>query len=189
MNLFKVSLISIASTLTSLAGGLNVIQLGPDRAVDLEVKAGSISQKFSLSKAQASGGFILPNKKAKLRTVGDDIKSLEIKAMEGRQLAVLYFVEDTFRWKVFPSKATEGKTSLTLINLTDKPTTVTFDGKKIEIKEMTDQAIEGVNRAPIRVTLEDGKKQKAHEQDEPSAVVGFIYKEKEEWKIFYINDI
>ncbi len=189
MNLFKVSLISIASTLTSLAGGLNVVQLGPDREVNLEVKAGKISQKFTLVRAQASGSFILPNKKATLRTVGDDIKSLEVKPMEGKQIAVLYPAEETFRWKLFPSKSKDGKTNLTLVNLTDKPTTVTIDGKKIEIKENTDQLIEGVERSPIRLALEDGKKQKAHEQEEASGVVGFIYKEKEEWKIFYIDDI
>lgn len=189
MNIFTSLLLALAGTASCLAGNLNVIHLGPPRDVEVEVKVGGNSQKFTLALGSATGPFMLPQKKGTLRTVGDETKAADIKAKAAGQIAVLQPEKDAFKWVFHESKPSPGKTGLRLINISDKPATVTIAGKPLEIKAGDDQAVTEVTSAPIRVTLPEHSKASTHELEEPSAVIGFIYLNNGEWNILYVNDV
>ncbi|MEO8616615.1 MAG: hypothetical protein ABI600_15840 [Luteolibacter sp.] len=189
MNFLKSALLTITSITSGFAGSLNVVHLGPPQEINLEVKSGDNAQKFTLAYQSASGPFILPNKKSSLHTIGDQLKSLNIGATKAGRIAVLYPKADTYVWKLYDSKPTLKKASLRVINLTAEAAILTIAGKKVEIGADADTAIEEVNKSPIRIIFEDRKKQEPHLQEEPSAVIAFIYKNKDGWRLFYINDV
>ncbi len=189
MTLTKVLFPLVLGITPLTAGSLNVVHLGPAQDINLEIKSGSSAQSFSLTHESATGTFILPEKPAVLRTIGDKIKALNIGQKKTGRIAVLCSPGDSYQWKIFDSKPTEGKVSLRIINLTDQDTNVTVAGKKIDIKAASDEVIPQVNKGPVRLTLANGEKPKAHEQEEPSAVLGLLYKDKEAWKIFFLNDL
>ncbi len=180
------ALIAIAGSVS--AGPLNVVQLGPAEEKNLEVKSGGLAQKFTLTFASETGPFLLPQKPAVLRTVGDKIKVLHIKPKKTGQIAVLHPKDDFFAWSLFDSKPSGKKTTLRVINLVKEDTTLMIARKPVEIKAESDTDITEVTRSPVRISFEEGGVPVTHEQEEPSAVVAFLYKSEAEWKIFYIND-
>lgn len=189
MNFLKSAVISLIGITSSFAGSLNVIHFGPPEDINLEVKAGGASQKFTLARLNASGPFVLPNKSAVLRTIGDKIKSIDISSKKNGQIAVLQPKDDSFAWKLYSSKPTPGKVSLRVINVTAEKAELTIAGKKIEAPAQSDTTIDEVTKGPIRISFEGGKKQISHTQEEPSAVIAFIYKDTGEWHVLYVNDV
>ncbi len=189
MNFLKFALLTITGITSVFAGSLNVIHLGPPQEINLEVTSGDNAQKFTLAYQSASGPFILPNKKSSLHTIGDQLKGLDIGAKKTGRIAVLYPKADTYGWRLYDSKPTFKKASLRVINLTAEAAILTIAGKKVKIEPDAETAIEEVNKFPIRIMFEDRKKQDPHLQEEPSAVIAFIYKNKDEWRLFYVNDV
>lgn len=177
----------IAFACSATAGPMNVVHLGPPQETNMEVKAGSAVQKFTMPYVSASGLFLLPQKPAVLRTVGDKIKVLNIKAKETGQIAVLHPKGDSFVWTLYESKPSEKKTTLRVINLMEEDTMVIIARNVIEIKAESETPIPEVTRSPVRISFEGGKPI-SHQQEEPSAVLAFLYKSEGQWKIFYLND-
>ena len=173
----------------SHAGNLNIVNLGSKEEIKLEIKAANANQQFALSPQSATGIFALPQKAAVLRVIDDKTKTLKLAAKATGRVVVLHLAnEDSFKWSVYDSKPTDGKTSLRLVNLTDEEVVLVNGETKIILKGAAILSVEKVTSAPIRLSFENGEKTKAHEQEEPSAVIGFVYKQGERWKIFYVND-
>jgi hypothetical protein len=188
MNFFK-SLLTIFFVHSQCFGGnLNVVHLGPRKEIKLEVKAGGATQEFSLGFQNATGIFTLPKEAAALRILDNDIPSLKIAAQDTGQIAVFHPSGESFKWSIYDSKPTEGKTTLRLINLMEEEVVVLQGENKITLKGKSVIPVEKVTKAPIRLGFENGEKPTPHEQEEPSAVLGFVYKSDTAWKIFYIND-
>jgi len=171
-----------------LGGNLNIVHLAPTNELKLEIKAGGLNQEFSLSPQGITGVFALPQKPAVLRTIGDETPSLKISAKVIGQIAVLHAAGESFKWSIYDSKPTGGKTTLRLINLTEEDVIVLQGVTKISLKSKTELPVEKVTKAPIRLSFENGEKVKPYEQEEPSAVIGFVYKSGAAWSIFYVND-
>jgi len=171
-------------------GNLNIVDLGPEKKITLEVDAGKLTQQFSLSYQEASGFFIIPDKKAALiKIIDSEIPTLKVPSKTTGQIAVLHPAAETFKWSLYASTPTEGKTSLRLINLTDEEVNISQGDTQLTLKAASELPVPQVTSAPIRLSFEAGKKVRPHEQEEPSAVIGFVYKTDAEWKIFYVDDI
>jgi hypothetical protein len=188
MKIFKSLLAIFFVHSPCFAGNLNVVHLGPHKEIKLEIKAGGLTQEFSLSPQNATGIFALPNKVAVLRILDDATPSFKIAAQDTGQIAVLHPSGESFKWSIYDSAPTEGKTTLRLINLMEEEVVVSLGENKIPLKGKAVLPVEKVTKAPIRLSFQNGEKPAPHEQEEPSAVIGFVYKSGMAWKIFYIND-
>lgn len=188
MKLANIILTFIAGAACSVAGTLNVVQLGPPAEVKLEIKAGAAIQEFTLAHKATTGSFILPDKTAVLRTVGDKIPVQRIKPEESGRIAILHPAGELFAWRLVPSKPTPGKTSLRIINLMDRETSLKVGEKLVKAPPASDARVEGIEKAPFQVELEDDTKVDAPEQEEPGALIGFLFMTGDKWHILLVSD-
>jgi hypothetical protein len=188
MNPLKFLLGLLCITCPCVAGNLNVVHLGPPNELKFQIKSGTADQEFTLSPQSCTGIFALPPNKSILKTIGGDTPALKVEANQKGRIAVLHPDGEAFKWTLHESKPSEGRTTLRLINLTSEAVTVVQGSTKIPLKAKGDTVVEKVTKTPIRLGFENGGKVPPYEQDEPSAVIGFVYRSGGVLSIFYLND-
>lgn len=180
---------SLAATFaaTAMAGGINVVQLGPPDVIRFEVACGGVSQGFDLAHGGTTGGFILPEKEGTITLPNHEIPSLTIPATASSNIAVLAPAEKGYRWKLIPGKPTDGKWGLRVVNLSAETAKLAQDGAPLELApdSTTEIPVEGI----AGVTVQIGATAKGtYRAEEPCAVLALIYRKAGEWEILFVPD-
>lgn len=177
-----------ASALSTLAGGLNIVNLAHGGDLVVKVEFDKTSQNLIVKAKDFSGAFGLPETKVKLTALMDKAEQIEIPATADSHLAILAKTADGYAWRLIPSKPTEGKWSLRIVNLSEMPLPVVLGNNETkELEPASDTSIPAEHKGQIRVKIPDSKSY-TYKGDEPCAVVALVYRELEEWEVVFVSE-
>lgn len=178
----------LATAMPALAGGLNIVNLAQGGDLVVKVEFDKTSQNLTVKPKDFSGAFGLPETKVKLTALMDNAEEIEIPATADSHLAILAKTAEGYSWRLVPSKPSEGKWSLRIINLSDMPLPVVLANNETrKLEPASDTSMPAKHQGQIRVKIPDSKSF-TYDGDEACAVVALVYRELEEWKVLFVPE-
>jgi len=170
-----------------IAGGINVVHLGPRNVLKFEVRAGDAAQDFTLSHGADSGPFMLPDKTASIKGFTDGVPTLDIPISENPRIAILAPDSDGFKWHLRDAKPSLEKWAFRAVNLSSEPVEIISGDATLKIPAGGETAIGVTEKSQLRIRILDAV-DVAYEGNEPRGVVVFIYREKDQWHAICLPD-
>lgn len=171
-----------------LAGNLNVINLSDASPLGLILSAKDGNKALTVESKTSSGPFKLGDDPVVLKTLANEPSDLEIPASQDPRIAILYPAGETAKWKLLPSKATEEKWSLRVVNLMGVPVVFSYSGNEISLENDREIEIKVADKRSVGLSLSAGGFQ-AYPHREPCAVIAFLTKEGDKTIVTFVPDI
>lgn len=170
------------------AGGLNVVNLVHGGDLVVNVKFDSTNQNLIVKSKEYSGSFGVPETEVTLATALEGATDLEVPANDDSFLAVFQSHEGGFKWSLVPSKPSEEKWALRIVNLSTLTLPILADGDELlELKPESDTAQTVENKGDIRLKI-DKAETFTYKGNDPCAVVALVYRETEQWKVVFVPE-
>lgn len=182
-----IAFISTAVATNLVAGGINIVHVGPRDVLKFAINAAGDTLDFTLAHGAYTGTFILPDKPSTLKGFVEEIPSLELPASEDSRIAALAASGEGFKWHLIPAKPTPDKWSFRIINLSAKTANITANREPLEIASGAQSDVKVTGKSQIRIKIPDTL-DLSYEGSEPSAVIAFLYLEDETWKAAFVPD-
>lgn len=180
----RVIFIAAATAALTSAGELNVVCLGADAG--FQISAGGTHTEFALPRGAASGRFRTPDDKpARISTTSTPKASVEIPATTASHIAIFRDSHDGGVWTTHASKPSEGAFSLRVVNLADTKAVVKNGKKELTIEPGKEASPE---HADNEITLPGGARSTAPKTEVPCAMIAFVYRDGDTWKVHFLAD-
>jgi hypothetical protein len=169
------------------AGNINIVHLGANEDLTLQIKCQGKSQQFVLKHGADSGTFIVPNKPATIHVEEKKYKDLTVDTAKTGKIVVLFEEKDECKWQSIESKPQDGKNALRIVNLSTEKASVAVGDQEyaIEPKEEKDAGI--INGSSIAMKIV-GQKKHSISPEEPGAHIALLYKDGETWNVRFVAD-
>jgi len=180
--------LSLALAAAVQAGSVNLVNLVVRDTTRFTFTQGDAKETFELPAGGFSGKF-QANTDTVIRCIEVPGTETTVAAKEGSLLVVFHEAAGKPQWRVLPSKPTEGKLSLRVLNLCPEPVTVKLGEKEIPIKpdSIHEEAEPEGRRLAVSIPGTDAKA--TFNPDEPSAGLAILSKKDDAWHITIIPDI
>ena len=169
------------------AGNLNIVHLGANEDLTLQIKCQGKSQEIVLKHGADSGTFIVPNKPATIHVEEKKGKDLTVDTAKTGKIVVLFEEKGDCKWQSIESKPVEGKNSLRIVNLSTEKASIAVGDQEIAIEPKEEKDAGIINGPSIAVKIEGQKKHSISPED-PGAHIALLYKDGETWNVRFVSD-
>lgn len=180
-------LLSLLALIPAHAGNINIVHLGANEDLTLQIKCQGKSQEIVLKHGADSGTFIVPNKPATIHVEQKKGKDLTVDTAKTGKIVVLFEEKGDCKWQSIESKPVEGKNSLRIVNLSTEKASVAVGDQEIAIEPKEEKDAGIINGPSIAVKIE-GQKKHSISPEEPGAHIALLYKDGDTWNVRFVSD-
>lgn len=181
------TLLGFALAASLSAGGITIMNAGPDGILKFEVTAREAKMDFTLAQGSNSGSFVLPDEKATIKAYSEGIEELEVPPSEKPRFAILMPAKEGYTWHLFEAKPSGDTWAFRIVNLSADTGNVLSSKELIEIPAGQEKKLEVARKSQINLKI-PSTVNLSYEGDEPCGVVAFVYRHEDEWKAFLLPD-
>lgn len=180
--------LSLALAASLQAGSINLVNLVARDTTRFTLTQGDAKETFELPAGSSSGKFQSAADTV-IRCIEVPGAETTIPAKEGHVFVVFHEAAGKPEWRVLPSKPTEGKLSLRILNVGPEAVTVKVGGKDIPMEPDAIHEIEKPDGRKLTVSIADTETKATFDPSEPSAGLAILSKKDDAWHITIVPDI